>query len=100
MDQTEKFIYAVAVMDTWEQFASKDGDKQTLAKKAYILEKLIPILIPTHSREAVLEILDDIRKTNVLKSVSNVMASKMNQDKMMKELTKSKFNLQDFYKTI
>lgn len=97
MDQAEKFIYAVAVMDTWEQFASKDGDRQTLAKKAYILEKLIPILIPTHSREAVLEILDDIRKTNVLKSVSNVMASKMSQDKMYSELKKSKFNLQDFY---
>jgi len=94
MDQSEKFIYAVAVMDTWEQFASKDGDKQT----AYILEKLIPILMPTHNREAVLQLLDDIRKTNVLKTVSQVMASKMSQDNMVKELKSSKFNLKDFYK--
>lgn len=98
MDQAEKFIYAVAVMDTWEQFASVKGDKKTLAKKAYILEKLIPILIPTHSRESVLQLLDEIRETNVLRIVSTVMASKMNQDKMMEELKKSKFNLQDFYK--
>jgi len=92
MDKSEKFAYTMGVMDTWELFAKRDGKSDIDYKKAFIVEKTLPIICPGWTDDQVNQFYEEIRSDNVAKIISDIMKQKMDHDEMFKTLQNSKID--------
>ncbi len=92
MDKAEKFAYMMGVMDTWELYSRRDGKTDVDYKKAFIVEKVLPIVCPGWTDDQVNQFYEEIRKDNVAKIISDIMKQKMDHEAMQKALTKSKID--------
>jgi len=92
MDSDEKLCYAVGFMDCWQMFKMAQKDPNTVLKKAYVIENLLPLIAPTKSDAEVMELIQETQEANIGKLIGNVILAKTQRDAMLKELEKSKID--------
>ncbi len=92
MDSDEKLCYALGFMDCWQMFKMSQKDPNTVLKKAYVIENLLPAIAPTKSDTEVMEIIQETQEANIGKLIGNVIQAKTQREAMMKEIEKSKIN--------
>jgi hypothetical protein len=92
MDSSEKLSYAVGFLDCWQMFKAEQKDPNTVVKKAYILENIIPQIAASWTDAQIIELINEIRDENIIKKIHGVIAMKATRDQMLKEVEKHKID--------
>jgi len=92
MDSSEKLSYAMGFLDCWQMFKKQQNDPDTVLKKTYIFENLLPLLAPSWTDSQVNELIIESREENIIKKIHQVIQSKFDRDHMLKEIDKHKID--------